>query len=126
MKNYRLKPEAVPYFKEKYATSIGDFDFWDKQNVDFKALEEVEEAYITYGHKSFDKNSTSLSGWSGDGLGSSDKGSHFHFTLNFPSIKFEEHDRFTNGKMMRELMNDIQIKVNLFYRDFNKGSNDEH
>lgn len=113
MKKYRLKPEAVPFFKKDLATNILDWDVWTKQyNVDDNALEEVQEAYISYGHSNHKKNGASLAGWDGD------NGSHFHFTVVFPSAKFKEHDQFSNGKVIRVLMNNIQRCVDNFYTDF--------
>lgn len=112
MKRYRLKPEAVPFFKEGIANSIYDMETWKKLQVDLKALEEVEECFITYGHRNKDDSGAICCGWN-------EKGSHFHFTLNFPSMKYREHDAFSNGKMIRELMDDIQRCVNRFYDQFN-------
>lgn len=111
MSKFRLKPEATPFFKEDLATKILDFDNWEKLNVDQSALEKVEEVYIEYGIKSSD-NSSNLSGWD-------EKGSRFHFTLRFPSIKLQEHDKFNNGRTTRELMGKIQSLVNRHFEDFN-------
>lgn len=114
MKNYRLKPEAVPFFKEKYATAIYPYDTWEGIGVDVKALDEVKDAYISYGHADQRPNgiSTSLGGWG------CDEGSRFHFTLHFPSMKFMEHDKFSKGRITRELMEKIQKEVNYFYSQF--------
>lgn len=111
MKQYRLKPEAVPFFLEKLATSVHPYHHWEEIGVDHKALEEVKDAFITYGHGDR-KNYASLGGWS------KDDGAHFHFTINFPSVKMGEHDKFSNGKVIRCLMDRIQTSVNLFYSDF--------
>lgn len=113
MKNYRLKTEAVPFFKDKYATTIHTYDVWESIGVDLKALEEVKDAYLTYGHKDKDNRGASLSGWDGQG-----NGSYFHFTINFPSTKHEEYDKFSNGKVVRQLMDKIQRDVDNFYLDF--------
>ena len=112
MKNYRLKKEAVQFFQEKYATSIQPFDVWKNAGVDEKALEEVEDAYLAYGHQDRNNKSSSLGGWD------KDNGQYFHFTVNFPSVKWLEHDKFSNGKVIRELMNRIQQNINYFYQDF--------
>ena len=112
MKNYRLKKEATPFFKEKHATSIYSYDTWESLGVDQKALEEVEPAYLTFGHRDLKNTGSMLCGWDGD------KGSHFHFTILFPSVKMREHDKFSNGKVVRELMNRIQRNINDFYSDF--------
>ncbi len=115
MKNFRLKKEAVKYFKEKHATSIYSFDTWDELGVDEKALEEVEEMYIKYGHQSKTiENASTLCGWD-------EKGSHFHFTICFPSVKHCEHDKFSQGKPVRKLMNKMQRNINDFYILFVNG-----
>jgi hypothetical protein len=115
MKKYRLKKEAVPFFNKKYATAIYDFDIWEKQGVDIVALEEIEDTYVTYGHQSLShklENTSTLSGWDKNG-------SRFHFTLNFPSTKIMEHDKFSNGKIVRKLMDEIQAKMNSYFVEFN-------
>lgn len=116
MNKYRLKKEAVQFFKEKHATAIYSFDDWEKLGVDTKALEKIEDAYITYGHRDKDNKGASLSGWS------QDDGQHFHLTLNFPSVKYKEHDEFSNGRVLRKLLDRIQNQINNFYSDF---ANDE-
>lgn len=58
MKKYRLKKEAVPFFVDKLATAIYDWDVWQKYNVDDKALEEVEDARIEYGIKTSESGAT--------------------------------------------------------------------
>lgn len=111
MKQYRLKKEAVPFFNEKHATAIHSLDTWDSYQVEHKALEEVEDAYIYYGIKT-SEIASSLSGWS------KENASHFHFTIVFPSVKYQEHDRFNKGRITRKLMDQIQSKINNFYSDF--------
>lgn len=108
---YRLKKEATVFFKQDLATLIADLSFWFGLQVDKSALEEVEETYISFGIKTSESGS-SLCGWDGD------KGSHFHFTINFPSVKFCEHDKFSNGRVTRELMDVIQNKISDFYSQF--------
>lgn len=112
MKQYRLKKEAVPFFKVKYSTAIHPFDVWDSIGIDMVALEEVSKAYITYGHKKKENETNSLSGWS------QDNGAYYHFTIHFPSMKYYENDRFENGKMIRRLMDKIQDRLDNFYSDF--------
>ena len=111
MAKFRLKKEAVPFFQDKHATAIYSFDTWDSIGVDMKALEEVEPAYITYGHQDNNNVRTSLSGWGKEG-------SHFHFTLNFPSMEWREHDDFSQGRVLRKLMDEIQVNVDRFYESF--------
>lgn len=109
---YRLKTEAVPFFKKGLSTAVFDWDTWTKTyNVDENALEKVEPAYVTRGHK-MDEISKSLGGWRKDG------GGELEFTIHFPSMKFREHDEFTKGEMCRELMDIIQRDVNRFYEKF--------
>lgn len=116
MKKYRLKSEAVPFFKAEHSTSIYDWDVWDKLGVDTKALEEVKDAYISYGQKTSEIGS-SLSGWCAE------KGADFKFTIHFPSMKMREFDEFGKGKMTRKLMDEIQRKVDYFFSDFVNESN---
>lgn len=112
MEMYRLKKEAVPFFSEKIATKIMDLSTWEENHVDINALEKVEPVRVEYGHVKEGRNYASLGGWSAD------EGTHFHFTIHFPSVKFMEHDNFGNGKMVRELMDKIQRVVNSHYQDF--------
>ena len=115
MKNYRLRNEAVSFFKKDIATAIKSIDDWNAIGVDVNALEEVEELYIRYGIPTGEKGK-SLSGWD------KDEGSHFHFTIVFPSVKHNEHDKFVDGKLTRELMNKVQKQLNTFYQDFINGN----
>ncbi len=114
MKKFRLKPEAVPFFKKDLATSILTYDFWETIGIDINALEEVNEPYIVYGHANIKENysSSSLAGWS------EKDGSKFHFTIHFPGVKFMENDKFSNGKTVRTLMDKIQRNIDNFYSDF--------
>lgn len=113
MKKYRIKKEAVPFIKENHVTSIYPFDTWDNLGIDINALEEVKDAHISYGFKKDD--SSTLSGWN-------EKGSQFHFTIHFPSVKFNEHDEFSKGKIIRELMDAIQHNLNDFYNSFSNNN----
>jgi hypothetical protein len=108
---YRLKKEAVPFFIEKHATAIYSLDIWESLSVDIKALEEVKSPVLFYGHKAA-PNSSWLAGWD------KDNGSHFHFTVVFPSVQFMEHDKFTNGRMVREMMDRINQAVRYHYDGF--------
>lgn len=110
MKKYRLKKEAVKFFLDKHATSIYELDTWESLGVDIIALDEVEDIYLRYGHWK-DEGSGTLSGWN-------EKGSHFEFTIYFPSVKHCEHDKFNKGKITRELMNKIQRQIDCHYDDF--------
>jgi hypothetical protein len=115
--NYRLKKEAVPFFKEGLATSILPIERWRELHVDDNALEKVEDCRIIYGAKA--KSGNALSGWS------QDEGSHFCFTIVFPSVKYCEHDKFSNGRVIRKLMDAIQGNINSFYNEFNNEQNNE-
>jgi hypothetical protein len=108
---YRLKKEAVPFILEKHATSIYELDVWESLGIDIKALEKVEPMHIKYGRKTVE-NSGTLCGWD------EKKGTTFEFTIQFPSVTFYEHDKFTKGRMTRELMDKIQREINYFYEDF--------
>lgn len=111
MKTYRLKKEAVPFVLDKHATSIYPLDDWESLQIDIKALEEVKSPYISYGIKNLSSGS-SLCGWS-----DKDK-SHFHFTINFPSMKYNEHDEFKKGGLVRDFMDKIQSVANHYFDDF--------
>lgn len=116
MSKYRLKKEAVPFFKDKLATLIADWEVWEEYNVDDKALEAVKDAFIEYGIKTSDLSSD-LCGWN-------ENGTEMRFTVHFPSIKFNEHDRFTKGKMVRELMEMFQKDADYFMDRFYQGEFD--
>lgn len=112
-KKFRLKPEAVAFFKSDLATRIQDLTDWTKYHIDENALEEVQEPYLIFGHESKRENysSSSLGGWD-------EKGSKFHFTIHFPSTKYNEHDKFSKGKITRKLMDIIQRDCDRFFEDF--------
>jgi hypothetical protein len=112
MKNYRLKKEAVIFFKETHATRICSLDIWEGLGVDITALEEVGDPYLSYGIKQ-SENSSTLGGWN-------EKGYRFEFTIHFPSVSFYECDSFSNGKLTRELMNRIQNEINNYYVQFSE------
>lgn len=114
MKKYRLKKEALPFFKNELRNKIEYLHEWDKHKVDVYALEEVEPVHIMYGHsnESQNYNYTSLSGWD-------EKGTKLHFTIVFPSFDFRQNDVFTKGASIRDLMNEMQELVNEFVDEFN-------
>jgi hypothetical protein len=116
--NYRLKKEAVPYFKDELATRIYSGETWKSYHVDKKALEQVEDAYIEAGIKA--STVDNFCGWRADT--NLDRGSTFCFSIRFPSMKFEEYAKFSKGKIMRELMNRMQNEINTFYRGFNENA----
>jgi len=111
MKNYRLKKEAVPFFKSGMETRVLTMDVWRSCNIDEKALEIVEDCYVSFGTQGEKFNT--LSGWSAEG------GARFNFAIHFPSMKIKEYDFFSKGKLTRELMNSIQHEINRFYLNFN-------
>lgn len=41
MSMWRLKKDAVPFFKQELATTVKDFDFWSKLGLDQNAIEKV-------------------------------------------------------------------------------------
>jgi hypothetical protein len=116
-KMYRLKPEARPFFKEKFATAVMPLESWTlTYQADMNAIEEVKAPHITYGHRT--KSGGTLAGWSAE------DGSHFHFTINFPSTKYQEHDKFSNGKVLAALMDKIQSAIDWHFQDFLEAEND--
>lgn len=117
MKRYRLKNDAIKFFVEKLSTEVMELDSWKTLYcVDEKALEEVKPAYVTFGFK--ENASSTLSGWSNPEHNVGHVGSHFHFTIHFPSTKFHEHDKFSKGRVVRELMDRIQSDLDHFYQKF--------
>lgn len=111
MKNYRLKSEAVPFINEKHATNIYPMDTWDSLGIDINALEEVKPTYLKLGHAYYDNSGSTLGGWDKEGA-------KFHFTIHFPGVKHCEYDKFSKGKMIRNLMDIIQSDLDSFYSDF--------
>ena len=110
MKKFRLKKDAVPFFKEKYATAIYPWDVWEGIGVDTKALEEVNPPYLTYGIER--GIYTNLGGWNNQ------DGKSFEFTIHFPDVRMSEHDRFSNGRITRGLMNRIQDVIDNYFSDW--------
>lgn len=102
--------------------------------MDENALEEVQEAYITYGAKRYSKYATDgisndLGGWSNpendkyrkDGAA----GGTFVFSIHFPSMKLMEHDHFCKGRLMAGLMDKIQAAADRYFQDYVNGDLDE-
>ena len=131
----RLKREARPFLEEKLADRILDYEQWhDYYHMDENALEEVQEVYITYGNKRYSKYSTSgvsndLGGWSNP---ENDKyrkegtaGGVFCFSIHFPSMKFQEHDQFSKGRLLAGLMDKIQYAADRYFQDYVNGNIDE-
>lgn len=103
------------FFKEDLATKVYDRSTWEDLRVDDNALEQVSPARVTYGIPT-SKNASSLAGWASEG--NPDKGSRFHFTIEFPDMKCEEYDRISKGRPVREMMNRIQDQIDRFYEQF--------
>jgi hypothetical protein len=103
------------------AREVYDLDTWKKYNIDEKALEEVEEPFITYGHKTSD-NCTTLGGWSNPENENYKKdksaGGTFYFAIHFPSMKFEENDRFSKGRIIAGLMDRIRRTADSYFTQF--------
>jgi hypothetical protein len=121
MDKYRLKKEAVPFFRRELTYAVLSWDTWTKTyNVDHSALEEVEDCFVSYGFET--KTGTSLCGWGNPDSNNekTKKGAHFHFTIHFPSMKNQEYDLFSKGKLSRDLMDRIQNVLNQFYSEFNE------
>ena len=134
---HRLKKEALQFFKEDLATRVMNVEDWkQKYNIDPEALEEIEQPYITYGRKNLRESyeSGDLAGWSNDeNDAAKDKNnkkrpygrSYFCFTINFPSVRYEEHDRFSKGRLLQELMRRFQREADNFFKQFAADEIDE-
>lgn len=119
MKKYRIKKEAVPFILEKHATNIYTLDIWESIGIDIKALEEVEPVHLSYGIETSERVKT-LGGWSVK------DGAKFSFTIHYPSMKYREHDKFSKGRKIRDLMNTIQNEINYFYEQFMNEKQDKN
>lgn len=124
---HRLKKEALPFFKEDLSTRTYNVEEWKQHyNVDEEALEEIKEPVITYGrneYKNGENISGSLGGWENPENDEAKKnnhigGCHFCFTIHFPSVKWEEHDRFMKGRMLRGLMDRLQREADNYFTQF--------
>ncbi|MDR1884274.1 MAG: DUF1566 domain-containing protein [Prevotella sp.] len=102
---YRLKKEAVQFFKKELATVVDTMNFWKSKNVDEAALEKAE-AYIIYGNGETRNN---LCGFD------SKNGVHFNFQVKYPVMNYREYTKFRSGESVRELMNRLQDVVDRFY-----------
>ena len=132
----RLKKEARPFFKEELTKRVQSLDVWQNHfNVCEDALEEVQEVFITYGRKRYSKYSTSgvttdLGGWSNPAnyeyKKNGEAGGRFGFEIHFPSMKYEEYDKFSKGKMMAGLMDRIQSVADNYFTQFAAGEIDEN
>ena len=111
MKLFRLKKEATPFFKDGWNCEVQDEETWNRDfHVDSKALEEITPPYLTYGHEKT-KHVNDLSSWSSNG---DHTGSSFMFTIHFPDVKYQEHDRLCHGEFVGDLMREIQTLINDF------------
>ncbi len=110
MKKYRLKKEAIPFVNEKHSNSIYSFDTWSEIGIDINALEEVKAPYISFGIRK-NEMSADLAGWDEDGT-------RLHLTINFPSMKHREHDKFTKGRMVNELIRRLEHTANEYMLNF--------
>ena len=125
---HRLKKEALPFFKEDLARSTHSIEEWKRiYNVDENALEEIKEPVITCGENRYNKDGTPLSstlgGWENPENAESKRndrigGTHYCFTIHFPSVKWEEYDRFMKGRMVRELLDRLQHEADMYFLDF--------
>ena len=132
----RLKKEARPFFKEDLAKRVQSLDVWKEHyHVDEEALEEIQDVYITYGRKRYSKYSTSgvtddLGGWSNpdndEYKKNGEAGGRFGFEIHFPSMKYEEYDKFSKGKMMAGLMDRIQSAADSYFTQFAAGEIDNN
>ncbi len=132
---HRLKKEALQFFKEDLSTKTFSVEEWRRlYNIDENALEEIKEPVITYGRDEYGRDgsykSGSLGGWSNPENEQSKKndeigGAHFCFTIHFPSVKYEEYDRFSKGRMLRGLMDRLQHEADYYFTQFVEGFTEE-
>ena len=127
---HRIKKEALKFFKKDLSTKILSVEDWKKKyNIDEEALEEIKEPYITYGRDELRETyeSGSLAGWRNDANDAAkDKDNerrpygraYFCFTLNFPSVRYEEHDRFQKGRLLQGLMRRLQREADNYFQQF--------
>lgn len=129
IKNYgrphRLKKEALKFFKEDLACKIMNPQEWKNlYNIDEEALEEVSKPIITFGIET-SESLVSLSGWSNPENNAIHaqklEGAHFCFTIHFESMKNQEYDKFSKGRMMREFMERIQKEADQYFQQFLMG-----
>lgn len=106
--NYRLKKEATKFFDMSLHSKIEEIDFWMNHNASQSALEEVGDAYVTYGIKQNESEST-LSGWNSEGA-------RFCFTLHLPSVKLKEYSKFQSGNHIEELVKTFTSETNNFFK----------
>ena len=122
---HRLKKEALKFFKEDLSTKVMSVTDWkERYNIDENALEELTMPVITYGIKD-GNDCTSLSGWSNpenkECHSNKLEGSHYCFTIHFESMKYEEHDRFSKGRVMRDFMERLQNEADRYFQQFVEG-----
>ena len=125
---HRLKKEALPFFKEDLSRETHNIEEWKELfNIDENALEEIKEPVITCGHYTYGKDglpvSATLAGWENPENFAAKKhprigGTHYCFTIHFPSVKWEEHDKFMKGRMVRELLDRLQHEADRYFLDF--------
>lgn len=116
---FKLKTEARQFFDEKFSKEIEPARWWESHRIHLNALEAMPEVYVSYGHKS--SKSTDLCGWSS--LDHPDAGSHFLFTIHFPSHSIEEYRRRENR--IKDLLDQIQMLANDFDFGMEEGGEDE-
>ena len=125
---HRLKKEALPFFKEDLSRETHNIEEWKRLfNIDENALEEIKEPVITCGHHTYGKDglpvTATLAGWENPENSAAKEhkrigGTHYCFTIHFPSVKWEEHDKFMKGRMVRELLDRLQQEADRYFMDF--------
>lgn len=111
-KMFRLKKAAIPFYSDKFADKVRDMHYWNENNVNQKALEEVKYCFVVHGHEIEGEAGlkyTSLHGWSND------DGAEFKFILRMPSMSHKDFQIASTPEAIRELMESIEDHVNRLF-----------
>jgi hypothetical protein len=111
MNLFRLKKEAIPFVKEKYANNVMSDERWEALGISTDALDRIKPPFIKEGIAT-SKHSGSISGW-----GSEDE-SRFHFTVIFPDCTCREYEAIKNELNTAELIEGLEYAAKRFYSDF--------
>lgn len=117
MKLYKLKKEAVPFFKDEYKSIIKPLEVWARNRIEIQALQEVPPVYLTFGFKKGESNY--LCGWDSKDGGES----HFHFTIHVPLCTHNEHEDFKSSGCIRVLMDKLTPIIEDHFNRRNESSN---
>lgn len=109
-KLFRLKREAVPFFKDIYTTDVGSWETWMARGISENALEELPKVYMSYGHK--DGNHTSLCSheWK-------DSSAKFKFELNITDVSADLYGELKSEKNIAEMIAHMENVCSLLVRN---------